>query len=112
MRVTSAIWVRAYLRRVAAGQAAAFVVHHGDDTAGAILIKVNRLDGTAALFGPAPAGLASVNSERSWTEQRASGTAEGEIDQEIIRQRDFDPDVWVVEVEDRAGRHFLDGWLA
>ncbi len=26
----------------------------------------------------------------------------------LVREIRYDPDVWIVEVEDRAGRHFLD----
>jgi hypothetical protein len=37
----------------------------------------------------------------------AQGT-EQEVDGAIARQRGFDPDLWVIEVEDRAGRHLLD----
>ena len=30
------------------------------------------------------------------------------MDAALGRQRRFDPDLWVIEVEDRAGRHLLD----
>ena len=33
---------------------------------------------------------------------------EAEVDAALGRQRRFDPDLWVIEVEDRAGRHLLD----
>ncbi len=33
---------------------------------------------------------------------------EAEVDAALARQRGFDPDLWVIEVEDRAGRHLLD----
>jgi hypothetical protein len=33
---------------------------------------------------------------------------EAEVDAAIARQRGYDPDLWVVEVEDRQGRHLLD----
>jgi hypothetical protein len=31
-----------------------------------------------------------------------------EIEARLAREIKFDPDLWIVEVEDRAGRHFLD----
>jgi len=33
---------------------------------------------------------------------------EPEVDAAIAKQRSFDRDLWVIEVEDRAGRHLLD----
>lgn len=112
MRLKSEIWVKAFLRRCMSAGAAAAVVRHGDDDAGAIFIKINRLDGTAMLYGPAAAGLARADGERRWTMCFASDSvSEQEVDARLARERAFDSDVWVVEVEDRLGRHFLDGWL-
>src|ERR1700731_4071291 len=54
MRLKSAIWVAAYLRRCNGEGAFAAVRRRGAEEAGAIFIKLNRLDGTAELFGPAP----------------------------------------------------------
>ena len=56
MRLRTEFWVKGYLRRCVVEGASAVVVRHGDDDAGAIFIKVNRLDGTCVVFGPAPGG--------------------------------------------------------
>ena len=66
MRLKSEIWVKAYLRRCQHEGADAVLVRRGDTDAGAIYIKVSRLDGTAALFGPAPAGLDEAREDRRW----------------------------------------------
>jgi hypothetical protein len=113
MRLKSELWVKAYLRRCAHEGAGAVLARRGDSDAGAIYIKVSRLDGTAALFGPAPAGLDKAREERRW--QSCLGVpqaAEAEADAYLARQIEFDPDVWIVVVEDRQGRHFLDDWLS
>src|SRR5262245_31380264 len=113
MRLKSEIWVKAYLRRCQHEGATAVLVRRGDVDAGAIYIKVSRLDGTAALFGPAPAGLDEARQERRWQpclEQEI--IREADADAYLTRQVEFDPDIWVVAVEDRQGRHFLDDWLA
>ncbi len=34
--------------------------------------------------------------------------SEGEAQAYLTRQVDFDPDIWILEVEDKKGRHFLD----
>ncbi len=99
------IWVKAYVRRCAVAGAAAFVVRRGDPHAGIVLVKLNPLDGTATVFSPARLG----DGTPVW--MRGTGpdpVEEGQADAYIERQVKFDPDLWVVEVEDRQGRHFLD----
>ena len=113
MRLKAEIWVKAYLRRCRLEGADAVLVRRGDADAGAIYIKVSRLDGTALLFGPAPAGLDEAREDRRWQPcLKDAPTAEVEADAYLERQASFDADIWIVAVEDRAGRHFLDGWLA
>ncbi len=112
MRLRAEFWVKAYIRRCAMEGASAVVVRHGDDDAGAIFIKVNRLDGSCLLFGPAPAGFMSAESDRRWIPHLSpDGVAEGEADAFLAREASFDSDLWLVEVEDREGRHFLDDQL-
>lgn len=104
-RLTADLWVKAYLRRCEVAGAAAFVVRRGDATAGVVLVKLNFLDGRATVFSPARDG------DGSFVWLRATGpdpVVETEADAYIARQRGYDPDLWVVEVEDRQGRHFLD----
>ena len=112
MRLKAEVFAKAYVRRCAAADVPAVVVRHGDDDAGTIWIKIARLDGTAALYGPAPAGLEGDLGERLMAEHLPTGTADGDVESYLERQHRFDPDLWVIEVEDRQGRHFLDGWLA
>lgn len=108
MRVKSEIWVQAYLRRCQAQGAFVVVVRRGDEHAGAIYICINRLDGTVRLFGPAPAGLETSGFERRWVNCFAADlVSDGDAAGYLARQISFDPDIWIVEVEDKAGRHFL-----
>lgn len=113
MRLRSDIWVKAYLRACSAQGAHAVVVRHGDDDAGAIYIKIARLDGTARIFGPAPAGMDTAAGDRKWMAMtRDSHAPERDVDQMLLREAEFDPDLWIIEVEDRDGRSFLETWLA
>lgn len=111
MRMTAETFVRALLRRCQAEGAYAQIVRHGDDHAGAVYVKASRLDGTAALYGPAPAGLAEPLGDRRFTVHIAAGSADAVIEDALRRHVEFDPDLWLVEIEDRDGRHFLDDWL-
>ncbi|MEL6609795.1 MAG: DUF1491 family protein [Pseudomonadota bacterium] len=103
MRLTADMWVSAYLARLRVEDIPAFVVARGDATAGAVLIKLNTLDGDAQAFQRT---FDLMSGDRRWDTLHAG--AEAEVDAAIARQRDFDPDLWVIEVEDRAGRHLLD----
>ena len=104
-RLKAAVWVKAHLRRCAAQGITAVIVRHGDDTAGSVLIKLNRLDGGCMVLTPGYRG----DGMRVWL--RASGAdtlPEADADSYIERQVKRDPDLWVVEIEDRQGRHCLD----
>ncbi|MBI6629236.1 DUF1491 family protein [Pontibaca salina] len=102
-RLTAQFWVQAYLARLRLADIPAFVVSHGDDTAGAVLVKLNTLDGQARVF---QRGFDLVSGARRWDVLAEGG--ESDVDNVIARQRGFDPDLWVIEVEDRQGRHLLE----
>jgi hypothetical protein len=112
MRLKAGIWIKAYIRRLASEGVMAVVVRHGDDDAGAVFIRVNRLDGSSNLFGPAPAGLDEAQMERPMMALfDGRPVRDEEADVYLKRQRSFDSDLWIVEVESRDGRHYLDDWL-
>lgn len=102
-RLTSSFWVSAYLTRLRLNAIPAFVVAHGDDTGGAVLVKLNTLDGNARVF---QRSFDLMSGDRTWV-VLAEGPEAG-VDASISRQRSFDPDIWVIEVESKEGRHLLD----
>lgn len=105
MRLKSELWVKAYLRRCMGEGAQAVVGRRGAEEAGAIFLKVDRLDGRVRLFAPAPAGLDTASTERRWTERALDG--EDRVRAALEREARIDPDFWLIEVEDKEGRHFL-----
>jgi hypothetical protein len=110
MRLRSDIWVAAYLRRCAIEGAYAVLRRRGAAEAGAIFVSLDRLDGTAALFAPAPQTEVDARGiERVWMRaHKAEWVDPAEIEARLARELRFDPDIWIVAVEDRAGRSFLD----
>ncbi len=112
MRLKSGIWVAAYLRRCGIEGAFAAVRRRGAEEAGAVFIKVNRLDGSAVLYGPAPQAVfdGAKPAERMFTVilGREAPAAEADIEARLLREIRYDTDIWILEVEDRGGRHFLD----
>jgi hypothetical protein len=111
MRLKSAIWVSAYVRRCYVEGVSAVVRRRGADEAGAIFIKVNRLDNTADVYGPAPQSAFENEHpvDRAFSPAlRTMPAPDAEAEAYLTRQIRFDPDLWIIETEDRAGRHFLD----
>lgn len=102
-RLTAEFWVSAYITRLRLADIPSFVVKHGDDTAGVVFVKLNTLDGRARVFHRS---FDLMSDTRHWA-VLAEG-AEAEVDEALTRQRKMDPDLWIIEVEDRAGRHLLD----
>ena len=98
-------WVQALIRRAEVAGAFAAVARKGDTDAGAVLVKVATLDGRARLYAPAQDG----GGERVWLDLSAGklGDAEAEVDDYARRRAANDPDLWLVEVEDKHGRSFL-----
>lgn len=99
------IWASALIRRASVAGAFAAVARKGDADAGAVLVKVATLDGKARLYAPARDG----EGERIWLDLSAGslGDREEDVDAYARKRAETDPDLWVVEVEDRHGRHFL-----
>jgi len=113
MRVTSELWVKAYIRRLAAEGIFAVVGLRGAREAGAIYIKLARLDGTAMIFSPAPTGFTIAAEGRQWVSFfDPDFVEEAKADSYLQQQAEFDQDIWIVDVEDRDGRHFMEDWLA
>ena len=98
-RLTAEFWVQAYLARLRLADIPAFLTKKGDATAGAVLVKVATLDGRATVY---QRSFDLMTGERAWVV-----LVEGEeaaVDASITRQRGFDPDLWVIEIEDRQGQ--------
>ncbi len=108
MRVTSSLWVSAYVRRCYIENAMAVVIRRGAEEAGAIFVVVDRLDGTSDFYGPAPQTSFSESAPSDRLFHQVLDRADSEaISTAIERETRFDPDVWVVGIEDRDGRSFL-----
>ncbi|EKD59862.1 MAG: hypothetical protein ACD_54C01086G0002 [uncultured bacterium] len=102
-RLTSGIWVAAYLTRLRLADIPVYVTAKGDATAGAVVVKVATLDGQARAF---QRSFDLASDARVWV-VLAEGP-EPEVDALLARQRARDRDLWVIELEDRQGRTLLD----
>ena len=102
-RLTSSFWVQAYIKKLNLLGVPAFVVSHGDDTAGAIIVKVNKLNGDAVLFERSFSLDKNLN---QWSKFESGD--EKELDELLYRQLSRDRDLLIVEIESREGDPFLD----
>lgn len=109
-RLATEIWVAAYLRLVETQGGAGYLRRRGADQGGAVILKLTRTD---LGFGqPACTALSRVSTLEgglawSWL-IGPEPDFEAAVEEKLAKQSGFDPDLWIIEVEDRAGRHFLD----
>lgn len=105
-RLKSEIWVKAQLRYCDQAFLPAVVARRGDPDAGAVYLKLNRLDAGCEVLAPATGD----DGRRGWV--RATGETpvpEDKAEGYLARQADFDPDIWVLEIEDPKGLYRVDG---
>jgi hypothetical protein len=109
VRVTSALWVAAFVRRCNDAGMFAVVQRRGAEEAGAIFILLDRLSGVVDLYGPAPqASFDEARPSDRLFQRIAADAAPHDVSERLAKEGRFDPDFWVVAVEDRDGRIFFD----
>jgi hypothetical protein len=108
MRIRSDFWVAAYLRRCAGAGVSAVLRRRGATEAGAIFVKIDRLDGSGALYGPAPQSEVESGDRHFGRLHAADWIDTASAEERLRREIAFDVDLWIVEVEDRLGRNFLE----
>ena len=103
MRLKSEIWVSAFLRQGQVMGRYGAVIRKGAPEAGAVYVIVNHLDGTLHLFGPAPGSSFDATGERRWILELPFPADQAAVDRLLARRSASDPDIWIVEIEDRHG---------
>jgi hypothetical protein len=105
-RLRSDFWVSAYLRQRSVAGVVAVLRRRGAAEAGAIVIKVDMLDGQVRLFGPAPPSFDRPEADGGPVERRFEELMVADpaaVEDRLVRELRFDPDLWIIEVEDRSG---------
>ena len=103
MLLSTDLWAAALIRRAELAGAFATVARKGDARAGTVIVKAfdttnRRARLYSEAFGP--------DGERLWM-QPVESDFESELDEYLQRQIRYDPDLWIIEIEDREGRHFI-----
>jgi GMP synthase (glutamine-hydrolysing) len=103
-RLISAIQVQAIIRRAQLAGAHAFLLRRGQQEAGALFLKLSRLDGSFTILNQARRG----DGELVWTRPLGDSADEPAVNAYLEKQLRFDPDLWILEIEDSQGRAFVD----
>lgn len=103
-RLKAGIFVRALIRRAEVAGAQAYVVRKGVEESGAIFLKISKLDGTTTVLSQARRG----EGELVWVKPLGEAVDEEKAAAWFEKQIKFDPDLWILEIEDREGRAFVD----
>lgn len=105
-RIKSALWIQSQVRMCDIQCIPIFIRKKGDPDGGAIILKIERGGKGSSVYAQAR----TPEGKLAWM---PGGGGEILTDEEaenyIKRQISFDPDLWVVEVEDPDGRYELDG---
>ncbi|MCW5716971.1 MAG: DUF1491 family protein [Bauldia sp.] len=107
-RVTSALFVSALVRRAFVEGAFAAVVRRGAEEAGAIFVTVEWPDRRVDLYAPAPQTEFGEDTGGRLFQRVLDGVDGAAITARLEREWRFDSDLWVLAIEDREGRSFLD----
>jgi hypothetical protein len=104
-RLKAGIYVKALIRRAEVGGASAYVAHRGGEEAGALLLKLSRPDRSCTVLSQARRG---GDGELVWIKPLGETSDEATAAKYFEKQLRYDPDLWIVEIEDREGRAFVD----
>jgi hypothetical protein len=92
--------------------ASAVLRRRGAAEAGAIFVKVDHLNGRATLYEPAPQSVvdaAPLGVERLFARAHKEPSIDSsQAEDRLKREITFDPDLWIVEVEDGVDGAWLD----
>jgi hypothetical protein len=104
-RLKSKLLVQAGTRLCSQRALPAMVSRRGDPDAGAVYIKINGFERGCAVLSQ----IRMEDGRLAWMRATGEGTvSEADADAYIERQAKYDPDLWVLEVEDREGRNPFD----
>lgn len=107
MSVKSGIWIAAYRKRCDLEALPCVVVRKGALDAGSIFICIRISDDEVWLMGPPAGPLLDDLGDRIFEPRFETAVPQGQIDEYLAKQAGYDPDIWILEVEDRRGRAFL-----
>jgi hypothetical protein len=107
-RLKSGIWIQAQIRLCSIANLPTYVGKKGDADAGAIFLRINKLDGSNFIYSQ----TRDISGDIAWS-QANSGDAlsDSEAFEYLEKQQKYDPDLWILEIEDPDGNYQFDGQI-
>ncbi|MDH3195771.1 MAG: DUF1491 family protein [Hyphomicrobiales bacterium] len=108
MRLRTDIWISALIRQAERAGALVTVVKKGAVEAGTVFLIIDGGDGTSDLYGPAPQSIFETGRpvDRIFI-QLAEKCTSVDLEARLSSEKRFDPDLWIVEIQDRQRRPFV-----
>ena len=103
MRLTTVMWLGVFMRQESARRAYVTVIKKGAQQAGAIFVMHLQPNGIVDLYGPAPQSVFESEESNRKFELLLQHAEQAEVDQYLERQKNFDPDLWIIETESGTG---------
>ena len=105
-RLKSSIWIQAQVRICSIDSLSTYVVKRGDPDAGAIFLHLNKLNGNNLIYYQTRARTGKI----AWSQSiRDSALDDKEAHDYLEKQKKYDPDLWILEIEDPEGKYVFDG---
>lgn len=98
VRTPTYLWVEAEVRRLMSQGYGVYVAARGDKTTGTVIQKISNLSGQCKLMGQ----QRDIDGNLCWVNLLSDMPSELEADAYIEKSRKRDPDIWVVEIEDKS----------
>lgn len=104
-RIKTHMLVSSALRLAEQAHIAVAVLHRGDPDAGAILLEIDRNVHEAMLLGR----VTAFDGGYEWVALSGEGfVPPADVSALIARERQRDPDCWVISVQDQKGRNIFE----
>ncbi|MDJ0609097.1 MAG: DUF1491 family protein [Kiloniellales bacterium] len=105
-RLPAELWIKAHIRRCDLEGIPATIAHRGEATGGTLLLKINQLEKGCRVLTQ----IRDLDGRLAWLPAlKGALVEEAEADAYINRAVARDPDLWVLEIEERDGRHPFEG---
>ena len=105
-RLKSGIWIQAQIRMCTVSNLSTYVIKRGDPDAGAIYLHLNRLNGENFIYYQ----IRTASGQIAWSQSNGETPLnKDEANDYLEKQKKYDPDLWILEIEDPDNKYKFDG---
>ena len=104
-RLKSSIWIQAQVRICSISNLSAYIIKRGDPDAGVIFLHINKLNGDNLIYYQTRATTGKI----AWSQSiRNTPLDDKEAHDYLEKQKEYDPDLWILEIEDPEEKYLFD----